>query len=108
MVIIVMAFIITRIVKTYLEEWCEDIRNIIEGNHQRFSTAINTFSKEYFSFCGFIFFPTWSQWQIASLAFRNIIFTDSSHRHHPEKLVNVVFTVGRENDLGYTKGKKTY
>ena len=48
MVIIVMAFIITRIVKTYLEEWSEDIRNIIEGNHQRFSTAINTFSKECF------------------------------------------------------------
>ena len=33
-----------KIIKTYLEEWCEDIRNIIEGNHQRFSTPINTFS----------------------------------------------------------------
>ena len=27
-----------------LEEWCEDIWNIVEGDHQRLSTAVNSFS----------------------------------------------------------------
>ena len=40
---------------------------------------------------------TWSQRQVAGLAFWYVVLADPSHRHHPKQLVHIVFA-GREID----------
>merc|ERR1719234_772467 len=59
-----------------LEEGSKNIWNIVEGDHQRLSTAVNS----------------WSQRQVAGLAFWYVVLADSSRRHHPKQLVHIVFT----------------